>query len=389
MKWTLDELQRFLGDYMRLIKGAPWKLDARVGDIQPCSTCSMRSSCQPELFADDEAIGGKSESGDVCLDGTCWDRKKVAFLKEREAALMAEHKGLKRVATEYLYERDKSKLGVMGEDVIESYCFEKVKKSDHGAQPALVVHGSNAGKVIYIKDKKNGSHGGGGGGQPKKTLAEKRKQLQERRTKRAVGLVRDAILDQAKVALKGGQTDLGFPVALRATAVFGISGDSSRDEHWKEIDLWKRLHGTDTHGAELKLTAKVLERLEKLIADCEACDAMQVYKPEALHVCELLGWDFKAYLDAATAEMPEPKAWAKEAEEEAKAAKIGKDQVKPKKTRSRKLAGYDGKAAAAGERLYSDEEEEGPEGEDGIDDDNPELEEENFGEDEDELEDEE
>lgn len=98
---------------MLALDSAPWDLESTtlVPAAGPCTLCPKRSGANPALFAD-------VQTGDVCMDPTCYTKKKTAFIALQEAKAMdqavREHPeksslnpGTVKISTEYS-SRDRS-----------------------------------------------------------------------------------------------------------------------------------------------------------------------------------------------------------------------------------------------------------------------------------------
>lgn len=140
---TVAELEHALGAYLHQLNKAKWALDddVLVPRAGSCQACTKRSACNPGLFG---PIDAPSED-DYCLDDKCWARKEAAYLEKREATLASKHPGLCKISDSYTGKKD----------VLSSYQYEPAKKSDKGAIPAMVVDGTDAGALRYIKPSGN------------------------------------------------------------------------------------------------------------------------------------------------------------------------------------------------------------------------------------------
>jgi hypothetical protein len=142
---TIAELENLLAEHLNLLAAAPFDVaDATlVKGAGACTECPSRTSCAAVLFAE---LAPAEEAADRCTNRLCWEKKVVASLKRRRVVLQAEHGG--DVPLICLREGHVPKGAGK---VINSYSYEKCKKSDPQAVAAMVVDGAKAGSVQYIK----------------------------------------------------------------------------------------------------------------------------------------------------------------------------------------------------------------------------------------------
>ncbi len=168
---TVRDLEKRLAEQLMILKKAPF-------DTAGCQDCQKRSSCQPTLWAEraEDAIGTK----DRCLDKKCWQSKEIAVGKAKFAEMQKKHPGLVCVEISQCYEREEcDRLKKIYGRRLSSWQFSKVKKATKGAVPALVVHGSGKGRIIYVKVKKE--HNQKTESNKPETLKQLRAELEERR----------------------------------------------------------------------------------------------------------------------------------------------------------------------------------------------------------------
>ncbi len=135
--------QVLASEFLRDPAKAPWPLDD--GKLVPaagaCTSCPKRTSCQTEIFPD--MAGAKA--GDRCLDGKCWESKRVAFIARREDELKAKNPDIIKVDLEAYDQKHAAKGAIGGNSVIR-----EASKSDKGAKQALVVSGPKSGQTVYV-----------------------------------------------------------------------------------------------------------------------------------------------------------------------------------------------------------------------------------------------
>ena len=138
---TVETLTPILAKYHRVVAQAPWDVqDAQlVPTAGACAQCPSRSSCQGYLF--DDPISGKADKTDRCLNDACWESKQQAYLQIREADLRAKYPALVRVSDDYNVEKG----------VYRSHSWEKCKKSDEAALPAMKISQPAPGTFLWIR----------------------------------------------------------------------------------------------------------------------------------------------------------------------------------------------------------------------------------------------
>lgn len=139
---TLGALELRLSEYLHELAHAPWPLDdaTLLPEAGACTACIYNSARTPGLFED--AVQEGSDARAHCRKVTCWDAKREALTARKVAELKAEH-GKKAVRVSEEYYPPKGALGA-GK-------WEKVKKTDKDAQPAVIVDGKKAGEVTWVK----------------------------------------------------------------------------------------------------------------------------------------------------------------------------------------------------------------------------------------------
>lgn len=147
------DLHRELRDFLHILDAAPWKKDdsALLPAAGSCANCEKRSDRIPELFDDDDFAdhNGKVKKGARCLDSGCFDAKMRAFLEHKESELKQEHKKSVIITGE---DWRLSKNDPYKKRLIENWRLKPCKPSDKDARPCLVVSGSEAGQVKWVKN---------------------------------------------------------------------------------------------------------------------------------------------------------------------------------------------------------------------------------------------
>lgn len=179
---TVKELEKSLDGELLALSAAPWKIDDEtlLPAAGACTRCQKRTSCSPDLF---EAIEEKTVRGDRCIDRECWGGKLVAYhevnigkAREKHGNLILIDKGGSALPGNHPWEKT----------LAENYKYQGAKKSDRDAIPAYIVDGPGAGRVEYMKlqswctSEKTRPIGEDGKPAPK-SLEERRDGLQKRR----------------------------------------------------------------------------------------------------------------------------------------------------------------------------------------------------------------
>ncbi len=124
-----------------LAKAAFKKDDAKLlPKVGACKTCSRRTGASPELFPD-------AQGKDLCLDRTCHGKKLDALVRRRRKELDSGEGEYLKVSNDY-----QSRKGTLNTSE-----WTECKKKEDGAQRALIVGGTDRGKMTYAK-KREGYH---------------------------------------------------------------------------------------------------------------------------------------------------------------------------------------------------------------------------------------
>ncbi len=151
--WIPDvqRLRNRLAEFSHRLAAAPWRLDDSllVPEAGSCTACPKRSSCQPLLFEGEVDSKGKVKD-DNCLDTSCWEKKRNALFLRKLGKHRAEHKDLSFIRTGN-YQATNVATMKESQKVLSDYQYQRAKKTDKGAKPAVIVNGSQAGDLIWIK----------------------------------------------------------------------------------------------------------------------------------------------------------------------------------------------------------------------------------------------
>ena len=144
---SVSGLEKRLAQGLRLIKKATF-------DTAGCEKCVKRSGCQPLLFSDSSAE--KVGTGDKCLDPDCWEKRDIAASKAEFKEKCEKYPGLVGITSDYYLNRDEGKTfrKTYGKVLVKNE-YQLCKKDDKNAVPAVNVKGKGAGKIYYIKTKKD------------------------------------------------------------------------------------------------------------------------------------------------------------------------------------------------------------------------------------------
>lgn len=318
--WVLQDysrLHRMIVGMSKGIAGAPWDSDDET--LLPvagaCANCPKRSGADPDLFGD---LKGMSKA-DKCLDADCYKSKQAAFTLRQETELRAKHPDLLRVAERIPYdlEEDAKDNNVFSYGDYDSK-YEKCKKGDKGAVPAVEFYGPKAGALVYVKPTKRASSQPSKKPASEKTLKEKRAELRIRRLAHVVDAVR-GLIDGAPLH-KSLQT-------------------------WEELAKIAAVWHCDHHNCDLGdysidricnaiRVGSISSRIYSLIHNGKPSEAAimaqlaMIYGPQASEQFDLL-------MESAAEKIPEPKCWTKDAPPPEPSAPEKKPK-KPAKTAAKK-----------------------------------------------------
>ncbi|MDP9122833.1 MAG: ParB N-terminal domain-containing protein, partial [Acidobacteriota bacterium] len=308
---TLALLKRLVAESTLQLTGAPWRLEDETLSTEAgaCSTCPLRSSIHPTLFADLEERTSSKNPRDRCLNPACWKGKLAGHLARREAELRQKHPDLVLLST-----GPNRQTGVL-----LSWAVRPAKRGQPAAVPALVLDGSDQGKMRWVFPPESPKPVAGAatptspelstapvpGQRAKSSLAE-RQAAKDRQRK---------LLATQTLATAVAEAEQTPPLAtvLALACVFGTehtlsSGSYLYDgslEREARVPLWtsaEELAGGDVDPAELasRLWRRVRPVLLKRTANMGTPqDVLRAYE-EACKLAALVGIDSAQHLQEAT-----------------------------------------------------------------------------------------
>ncbi len=140
---SVRELDHYIHDEIMIdLAKAPFKKDDAklLPKAGACKACSRRTGASPELFPD-------ARGKDLCLDRTCHTKKLDALIRMRRKELDSGEEEYLKVSNDY-----QSRKGTLNTSE-----WTECKKKEDGAQRALIVGGTDRGKMTYAK-KREGYH---------------------------------------------------------------------------------------------------------------------------------------------------------------------------------------------------------------------------------------
>lgn len=126
------------------LANAPFDIEDNdlIQNAKACTSCTLRSSCNPGLFTFEE-----DQEADRCLNILCFQEKITKHIDNAIDKVKEKHEEYFLVTTKYWTDSD----GVLGTGQ-----YNKVKKSDEGAISGVIVEGEGIGNIIYVT--RNSSH---------------------------------------------------------------------------------------------------------------------------------------------------------------------------------------------------------------------------------------
>lgn len=149
---TLREFRRWISNNISVeLSKAPFDLSdvSIIPEVGSCMSCQFRSGFNKLLFED-------IEQDDICYNGDCYQKKCQKTLETTEAKLKNKHgDNYAKVSTEY-HCRDKE----LSKDLLLAFKYTRIpdnecKEPEPGVSPvpAVIVHGDEVGKSIFICKK--------------------------------------------------------------------------------------------------------------------------------------------------------------------------------------------------------------------------------------------
>lgn len=294
-RWGAPTISRLAGEIAnltRVLGKAPFDLhdEDLVPDAPACGQCQKRKGVIPDLFDIDADIPLEQ---DTCRDGLCYERKRQAHLEARlkeekaqePSTLLVEHRDWAWNGNQHM------------ENVYEDNgrYYEKCKKTDPGAIPAIRGGDGGTGTKLHVRPVKSSGGRPGKGVEDTRTVGERRKALKETRERSA--------LDRLSRDLK----EMPWP---------GGEAGPSIIEMVKVLVLSHPYLMEDARLKEAKRLADVADETElRELLWPVATRAIQNDIPYRINaqgvaiVCDWLKIDWAAYQNAAAERNPEPKTW--------------------------------------------------------------------------------
>jgi len=309
---TVAEFESWLNEqYERQLSKAPWALAcAELTEAPACNACPKRSSLQGLLFAPED---GEPAPQDRCLDAACWLAKTAAHLKATANALKQKHGAVALIstATRTNYQERQSIAKMLGSPVKDTWQYEKAKRSEDGARPALVVNGPGLGKLRWIAGKQSAEQEDGAP-EVKQSKAQLHRALEDARARTFAEAVKDHVDNlQAVPVDEKGEPRLNLVLAASAAFLayepIVLQGDLNGGGMWKALAAFAAAGTTEILAALWPGVCASLAEAVPLGSYMEA----EVSQASALGLCELLGIDPAPFHLAAVEKHPDPKAKAK------------------------------------------------------------------------------
>ena len=292
---TIKSVRDDMAQYTRTLGKAPFDLtdETLVKEKGSCVACLERKGAQPDLFGITEVVPAEK---DTCLNGPCFQKKILAHGRKRFREEREKNPDTIEIKS------GASTHWVNGRYVEAAYSgkggyYDKCKKTDEDATPAVVTGASGRGQKIFVKlthaKTQNGKvH--------QKTIRELRKDLNEERFRTVQRLTEEKIEEIEWEALK----KQGFDAWRLIRFLLVIGETESPDFGWG----WLR--------------GKVAKRIEAyankdedaLLAELWLCVRTELLPYPLAHkdvetIAVELGLDWQAIWAEATKDHPEPAEW--------------------------------------------------------------------------------
>jgi ParB/RepB/Spo0J family partition protein len=141
--YSKTDIRNIINDkVLRKLDKAPWdKADALlVRSAGPCTLCPKRSAAQGVLFEMKDGV-------DLCLDASCFNGKRAAFVSRRLAELTAElGKAPLQASSNYSLDGTQKDAGI-----IASRDWYQSHEGATGAVQVLMVDGADAGQIKHVR----------------------------------------------------------------------------------------------------------------------------------------------------------------------------------------------------------------------------------------------
>ncbi len=294
LRWRGDEVipVKDLEDYLQRdvyldLATAPWKKDdaTLVAAAGSCHACPKRSGAEPSLFPE-------VKKKDLCLDRTCFEEKKQAFVARTIATVAAKH-GVQPVLVSGSYSGKKG--------VLSPYDFKAAEKGDKGAVPSISIETY---KTSWVIPKKPARHPRSTNGEGTWQEQEKKRQAEAKVQETANRALMAAVV--AKLPQGLDRTWLQF-LTQRALE---LVGSGFRDE-FALLGFAMPKGGGPAFNKALKATLATLDgdALARLLILSTLVDQGGYGEPaELIEAATLVGLDAKAILATAKKAAKEPPA---------------------------------------------------------------------------------
>lgn len=326
---TVEELRRLIDGGLQSLKAMPWPLNDETIDPQAgsCLNCPKRSGQHPLLFdAEDAPSNGKVSKTDRCLDPSCFERKKLAFLERREAELRGQHPNLRLVQIGF----DSLSRGVRdryGDRFTQVYHAKFVKPATKRATPAMQIDGPKAGSLVHLDLESSPARTFGEGKPPRQrdehgkpvplSLTDRKARLQKRRDTvivKAVGEKLRALTEESLTETLAGMVKRQDAAAkgFNPLALLLAFGSTVRTERDHDASPWSRYEELQLRTVGVPVVTALHEVVQVWCQRLAGPDPHHVTEQaaDARRMCELLGFDFAVYEADAAQAIPTPKSWA-------------------------------------------------------------------------------
>lgn len=271
--WTVEDLRETVArELMQDLGRAPFdgEDEGLVPAAGKCSLCPKRTGAEPSLFPE-------VKKGDRCLDGKCFRLKVDAHVGRARAELEAAGRPFMVASSNY---------GVPG--ALSPHEWVKVKKSEEGAQPVLVVDGERAGSVAWgIPGSPRAERQAetGGNRMTAKQKAERRAKILDKKVERAgTAAVLEATLEAFTNSIGRVEVDRDA-LEVVAQTMFAFTPYNLRHLVGEPLE-WqprKRQYGGPDWEAEGKKRIAQMSGLEMLLvmARCAVAQCQDKYAPDS------------------------------------------------------------------------------------------------------------
>lgn len=329
---TISEIQDICDkNFLFKLSMAPWMKQESEGIVLEtgnpmCIKCQNRTSAQMNLFGEIESKASKRDP-DRCIDATCYRQKMKAYIEQKAASQRAANPDIVlldkgRHGSSILPDSHQLKQG----SVKDYEVMTNVKKTDPKAKLALIIDGPGAGQMTWVKPYDSSKKLEG----TEKTMAQKRKELEKRRTNKlttkVIDLLHKLFDDPSELDLDA--EDL-IVLCIRLITRFGAFKLWKKIDEMEYRDEWKTSETSDKPEDLLRCILPVIRK--ELRGDQQS---MEPDPKKAEQVCKWFQIDHKVLRKQVEEEVPVPKSWGKSEIADKKQVK-GKDTKAGKKPKSK------------------------------------------------------